>query len=213
MINNIENKINKIKIMATRDTKENYNAYMRDYYKKNNQNKTTRINNKIDEIVMAIFNAPESKLQRRDIIKSLVELKQMAKLPKMEFTVPDEIVDFLNTCVSMKKKILPVRLAYAIKKNMAAVQEAASAYTAEREELIRRYAKKDENGEIMTEDDCYVMEDKERFGKDMSELLNIETEVEIHTVSISVVEKCDEDAKYDPLTMAELDVIDFMLTE
>ncbi len=71
-----------------------------------------------------------------------------------------EIVDFLNTCVSMKKKSLPVRLAYAIKKNVAAVQEAASAYTAEREELIRRYAKKDENGEIMTEDDCYIMEDK-----------------------------------------------------
>lgn len=124
-----------------------------------------------------------------------------------------EIVDFLNTCVSMKKKSLPVRLAYAIKKNVAAVQEAASAYTAEREELIRRYAKKDENGEIMTEDDCYIMEDKERFGKDMSELLNIETEVEIHTVSILVVEKCDEDPKYDSLTMAELDVIDFMLTE
>lgn len=40
-----------------------------------------------------------------------------------------EIVDFLNTCVSMKKKSLPVRLAYAIKKNVAAVQEAASAYT------------------------------------------------------------------------------------
>ena len=60
-----------------------------------------------------------------------------------------EIVDFLNTCVSMKKKSLPVRLAYAIKKNVVAVQEAASAYTAEREELIRRYAKKDENGEIM----------------------------------------------------------------
>lgn len=124
-----------------------------------------------------------------------------------------EIVDFLNTCVSMKNKSLPVRLAYAIKKNVAAVQEAASAYTAEREELIRRYVKKDENGEIMTEDDCYIMEDKKRFGKDMSELLNIETEVEIHTVSISVVEKCDEDSKYDSLTMAELDVIDFMLTE
>lgn len=124
-----------------------------------------------------------------------------------------EIVGFLNTCVSMKNKSLPVRLAYAIKKNVAAVQEAASAYTAEREELIRRYAKKDENGEIMTEDDCYIMEDKERFGEDMSELLNIETEVEIHTVSISVVEKCDEDSKYDSLTMAELDVIDFMLTE
>ena len=82
--------------MATRDTKENYNAYMRDYYKKNNQNKTTKINNKIDEIVMNILKAGETKVAKRDIIKSLVELKKMVKLPKMEFTVPDEIADFLN---------------------------------------------------------------------------------------------------------------------
>ena len=82
--------------MATRDTKENYNAYMRDYYKKNNNNKTTKINKKIDEIVMNILKAGETKVTKRDIIKSLVELKQMVKLPKMEFTVPDEIADFLN---------------------------------------------------------------------------------------------------------------------
>ena len=82
--------------MATRETKENYNDYMRDYYKKNNQNKTTKINNKIDEIVMAILKAGETKVTKRDIIKSLVELKQMVKLPKMEFTVPDAIADFLN---------------------------------------------------------------------------------------------------------------------
>ena len=82
--------------MATRDTKENYNAYMRDYYKKNNQNKKTKINNKIDEIVMNILKAGETKVTKRDIIKSLVELKKMVKLPKMEFTVPDEIADFLN---------------------------------------------------------------------------------------------------------------------
>ena len=82
--------------MATRDTKENYNAYMRDYYKKNNQNKTTKINNKIDEIVMNILKAGETKVTKRDIIKSLVELKQLVKLPKMEFTVPDEIANFLN---------------------------------------------------------------------------------------------------------------------
>ena len=82
--------------MATRDTKENYNAYMRDYYKKNYGKKGDRINNKIDEIVMTILKAGETKVTKRDIIKSLVELKQMVKLPKMEFTVPDEIADFLN---------------------------------------------------------------------------------------------------------------------
>ena len=38
-----------------------------------------------------------------------------------------EIVTFLNTCTDLRKKRLPVRLSYAIKKNMAAVQEAATA--------------------------------------------------------------------------------------
>lgn len=82
--------------MATRDTKENYNNYMRNYYKKNYVKKGDRINNKIDEIVMNILKAGETKVTKRDIIKSLVELKQMVKLPKMEFTVPDEIADFLK---------------------------------------------------------------------------------------------------------------------
>lgn len=82
--------------MATRDTRENYNNYMRNYYKKNYVKKGDRINNKIDEIVMNILKAGETKVTKRDIIKSLVELKKMVKLPKMEFTVPDEITDFLN---------------------------------------------------------------------------------------------------------------------
>lgn len=82
--------------MATRDTRENYNNYMRNYYKKNYVKKGDRINNKIDEIVMNILKAGETKVTKRDIIKSLVELKQIVKLPKMKFTVPDEIADFLN---------------------------------------------------------------------------------------------------------------------
>lgn len=123
-----------------------------------------------------------------------------------------EIVAFLNICAGLKQKHLPVRLAYAIKKNMSAVQEAAAAYMAEREELVARYAKK-ENGKYLEENGCYIMDDKAGFEKDMEELLGIETEVEIHTVSVSVVEKCDDDPKYDALTMEELDVIVYMLTE
>ena len=78
-------------------SKEKYNEYMRNYYKKNNNaGKNAQALNKIDEIVMDIFKLPENKTKRQEIIKSLVELKQMVKLPKMEFTVPDEITDFLN---------------------------------------------------------------------------------------------------------------------
>ena len=78
-------------------SKEKYNEYMRNYYKKNNNTgKNAKALNKIDEIVMDIFKLPENKTKRQEIIKSLIELKDIVKLPKMEFTVPDEIVDFLN---------------------------------------------------------------------------------------------------------------------
>ncbi len=125
----------------------------------------------------------------------------------------NEIVAFLNICAELRKKRLPVRLAYAIKKNMSSAQETAAAYMAEREELVARYAKKDKNGEYLTEDNHYIMEDKDGFEKDMKELLEIETEVEIHTVPFATVEKCDEDSKYDALTLEELDAIGYMLTE
>ena len=45
---------------------------------------------------MDIFKLPENKTKRQEIIKSLIELKDIVKLPKMKFTVPDEITDFLN---------------------------------------------------------------------------------------------------------------------
>lgn len=77
-------------------SKEKYNEYMRNYYKNNNAGKNAKALNMIDEIVMDIFKLPENKSKRQEIIKSLIELKDMVKLPKMEFTVPDEITDFLN---------------------------------------------------------------------------------------------------------------------
>ena len=78
-------------------SKEKYNEYMRNYYKKNNNTgKNAQALNKIDEIVMDIFKLPENKTKRQEIIKSLIELKDIVKLPKMEFTVPDEIANFLN---------------------------------------------------------------------------------------------------------------------
>ena len=77
-------------------SKEKYNEYMRNYYKNNNASKNTQALNKIDEIIMDIFKLPENKTKRQEIIKSLIELKDIVKLPKMNFTVPDEIADFLN---------------------------------------------------------------------------------------------------------------------
>ena len=90
-------------------SKEKYNEYMRNYYKKNNNTgKNAQALNKIDEIVMDIFKLPENKTKRQEIIKSLIELKDIVKLPKMEFTVSDEIVDFLNE--DIKNPLMNVKI-------------------------------------------------------------------------------------------------------
>ena len=90
-------------------SKEKYNEYMRNYYKKNNNTgKNAQALNKIDEIVMDIFKLPENKTKRQEIIKSLIELKDIVKLPKMDFTVPDEIADFLNE--DIKNPLMNVKI-------------------------------------------------------------------------------------------------------
>lgn len=103
-----------------------------------------------------------------------------------------QIISFLNTYAAIKAKKLPVKLGYAIKKNVSAVTAASEAYSTERNELLERYAQKSENGQFLVNDGCYVIPDQEGYAKDIEELLNIETEAEIQTVSLDVLEKCDD---------------------
>ena len=89
------------------------------------------------------------------------------------------------------------------------MKDAAAAYTAERKEILDRYAKKDKNGKNIVEDNCYVISDQEEYAKEIEELLEIETEAEIQKVSEEIIEKCD-DPRYDPLTLEELAALEFM---
>lgn len=120
-----------------------------------------------------------------------------------------QIVVFLNTYEEMKGKKLPVKFGYAVKKNASALKDAAVAYTAERKEILDRYAKKDKNGKNIVENNCYVISDQEEYAKEIEELLEIETEAEIQKVSEEIIEKCD-DPRYDPLTLEELAALEFM---
>ena len=120
-----------------------------------------------------------------------------------------QIVVFLNTYEEMKGKKLPVKFGYAVKKNASALKDAAAAYTAERKEILDRYAKKDKNGKNIVEDNCYVISDQEEYAKEIEELLEIETEAEIQKVSEEIIENCD-DPRYDPLTLEELAALEFM---
>ena len=107
-----------------------------------------------------------------------------------------DILNFVNGCASLREKRLPVKLGYAIKKNL-------------RQELLEKYAAKGGDGKFLVENGQYSIEDKEGFAKDLDELLAIETEVGIHTVSEEEIEKCD-DPRYDALTVADLETLEIM---
>ena len=121
-----------------------------------------------------------------------------------------DIVNFINGCAVLRAKKLPVKIGYAINRNIIILSEAAEAYNSAREKIIKEHAKKDSKGEPIVRDDRYVFEDEQAFNKDLEELLSIDTEVNLHTISEKDIEKCD-DSRYDALTLADLDTLCVMI--
>lgn len=113
-------------------------------------------------------------------------------------------------CTLASKK-LPVKLSYAIGKNIMKLQEEMDVIEKERIKLVEQYAVKEEDGSFKNVDGHYDIGDNEQqLNAEYSELLNMDTEMEIHTVPEYIVE-CMDDPRYDVLTAAELIAIEFML--
>lgn len=123
-----------------------------------------------------------------------------------------EIVRIFNRIGEVKKKRLPVRLGFAINRNVSSLESVAMDYDKARKEIIMKYCVKDENGNPVIEGDEYVLSDRKSYGEEMTELLRIENEVQMHTVSFEEIEKCDFE-KFDSLTPEELDLLTFMIEE
>ena len=121
-----------------------------------------------------------------------------------------DIVNFINGCAGLRAKKLPIKIGYAINRNIIILSEATEAYNSAREKIIKEHTKKDSKGEPIVRDDRYVFEDEQAFNEDLEELLSIDTEVNLHTISEKDIEKCD-DPRYDALTLADLDTLCVMI--
>lgn len=121
-----------------------------------------------------------------------------------------DIVNFINGCAVLRAKKLPVKIGYAINRNIIILSEAAEAYNVAREKIIEEHTEKDSEGKPVVKDNSYVFKDTQRFNKDLEELLGIDTEVNLHTISEKDIEKCD-DSRYDALTLADLDILCVMI--
>lgn len=112
----------------------------------------------------------------------------------------------------LAKKRLPVKIGYAISRNLNNMDGILNSYEDARQKLIDQYADKNEDGTLKIKDNVAVIapENRKAFSEAIDELLAIENEIDIHTINFEEVEKCDTD-KYDSLTTADLLTLDIMI--
>ncbi|WP_238886408.1 hypothetical protein [Clostridium sp. YIM B02551] len=122
----------------------------------------------------------------------------------------ERIVNNAAKLKEIAQKQLPIKVSYAIAKNISKIESELKIYNKEREKLIDKYAVKDtegkilsyENGNVKFKEDCI-----ELWNKDINELLAIENEIEIHQFNFSLLDG------YNNLSPAELIAIDYMIEE
>ena len=112
----------------------------------------------------------------------------------------------------VSEKRIPVKLSISIGKNIINLESELKLLENERKKLVETYAKKDENGKAVIENNEYKMDDMDSFKEEFEELLKEEIDVDIRTVPMSIIENYD-DSKYDVLTPEDIVVIDFMIVE
>ena len=119
-----------------------------------------------------------------------------------------EIMNFLS--VDFAKKHLPIRVGYAILVNVEEAAKKAKAFEEQRMKLVKEHAVKDENGEPVVVDNQYNIENLTEFNDEMSVLRETETEMNVTTVTLDDLAKCD-DGCFDSLTVAEVAALNFMI--
>lgn len=120
----------------------------------------------------------------------------------------EEILTDIQKLRGLSERQLPVKVSYALAKNISKIESELKVYEKERAKLIDKYAEKDEKGVKSDNDGQIIFKDgcKEQWDKDIKELLAIENEVDIHKFKIDILEGYS-------MTPSELMLIDYMIEE
>lgn len=117
----------------------------------------------------------------------------------------ERLVNSVGVLSKLTNLELPLKLSYAFSKNIIKIDTELKAYSLERQKLIEKYGDKDKEGKLTYKDDGTInILDIENFNKEISELLQCESEIDIHLIDL---EKIDTEIK---ITPGELMIIDYM---
>ncbi|WP_281550166.1 hypothetical protein [Murimonas intestini] len=120
-----------------------------------------------------------------------------------------EIVEFLNGVSGIKEKRLPVKVGYAINKNIRGFEDAAVAYEEERRKILDKYLVLGADGKPVDADGQISYSDENAYVQDINELLSIENEIDIQQIDFSELEKCDSE-QFDSLSIKDISMLEFM---
>nr|DAT46946.1 MAG TPA: Protein of unknown function (DUF1617) [Caudoviricetes sp.] len=122
-----------------------------------------------------------------------------------------EVVSVSNGLRILDGKRLPAKINYALMKNKKALLSELQGIQEQRIEIMKSHAKKDDNGEPVSENGQFIFEsdaDREEATKEYAELLNVDANIDIMTVTFDDIVKCDD---MEPLTTSEIEALEFMI--
>ena len=120
-----------------------------------------------------------------------------------------DLVGILHVLEEYSNKRLPQKISFAITRNMINLGNDAECYSQALNKIFEKYADyviKDDDGNIRYNDQGIPLVDENHiadYGKEIGELLNIEIDINLYKVDISVFDYEDTD-KYDPLSAIDI---------
>ena len=123
----------------------------------------------------------------------------------------ERIVNTINALAKLNNAQLPIKVAYAISKNINKIESELKVYNAERAKLVNKYGEKDKEGKLKVGENGNVPlkeEYIEDYNRDIKELVSIENEIDIHMIQLDDLLNSDYNVSPD-----ELAAIDFMIKE
>ena len=130
----------------------------------------------------------------------------------MKLTLSNErIVNTINTLGELSNAKLPVKVAYAITKNINKINVELEAYNKEKAKLINKYGERDEKGKLNVNENGIIPlkeEHIEDYNRDIKEFLSIENEIDIHIIQLDDLLNSDYN-----ISPSELMTIDFMIND
>ena len=120
----------------------------------------------------------------------------------------ERILNDVQGLGQLTQKSLPVKVSYAIAKNIAKIESNLKIYNKEKQKLIDKYSIKDEDDKtIIGEDNQITIQEGflDDWNKDIKELQAIENEIDIHQFNINDLTG--------EMTPGEMMLIDYMIEE